>query len=420
MDEMKGFKATRRSLGALGSEDRAVRGMWHADRELPGFYVVAYRERLSFFARYRIHGQRRTVKLGDYPATMPEDARKAALAVLGGAARGEDEAEKRAASRRDAETKSKRVTFKTWREEYVKDAARRLKSTRDPERYLAMAGEAWDARPLEEITTRDVETLRNRLADKGSTQANRFLANVRASFSHAVRLGYIEANPAARVPLLRENEPRRRTLSEAEEKRLREVVAVYPFDPSRPESERPKDSIPDPFVRVAFTLLLDTGARLSEVLAAKWEDFHDLDGDTPTWTIPSPKSGKPGSVPLLSETAAVVAATPREDDGPWLVPGRNAFVHRHDLRESWDRLRATAKIGPDVHIHDLRRTAGLRFTRTPGVGIFGASKLLRHSDVRVTERHYAPMNAEDLRGFAEKARVLSFEKRKKAGKGRKK
>jgi len=396
------FKVTRRSLDALRPVDRSARGMWHGDRELPGFHVVAYETGETAFAvRYRVHGIRRAVRLGFYPSVTPEDARKQALSILGAAARGEDEAARRRALRHDAEEKAKRITFGKWRADYVKDAVRRLKSTRDPERYLEIAGEVWDARPMAEITPRDVESLRNRLAEKrnrraekATTQANRWLANVRASLSHAVRLGYIETNPAARVPLLKENAPRTRTLSEGEEKQLRAAVAAEA----------------DPFVRVAFTLLLDTGARLSEVLRARWEDF-DLDAGT--WRIPSPKVGKPQAVPVLPETVGVVKATPRLDDGPFLLPGRNPLVHRFDLKKPWAALRTAAKLGNDVTIHDLRRTFGLRVTRS--VGIFAASKLLRHADSRITEKVYAPLAPEDLRGFAERARILRFGKRKKAG-----
>jgi integrase len=399
-DSKKGFKVTRRSVEALGPNERSPRGRWHADRELPGFYVVAYSTGETVFkVRYRVHGQRRTLRLGDFPATMPEAARKSALAVLGGAARGEDEAEKRRAAREAATARAGRMTFKSWREEYVRDAARRLKSTRDPERYLAMAGDEWDARPLAEISVRDVETLRNRLAAKGSTQANRWLANVRAAFSHALRLGHVEKNPAALVRLLPENDPRTRTLAEAEEKRLREALAMWP----------------DKFERAAFTLLLDTGARLSEVLRARWEDF-DLDEKTHagTWRIPSPKAGRPQAVPILANVGAVIAATPQRDDCPFLVPGRVDLVHRTDLKGPWEALRTAAKLGDDLHIHDLRRSFGLRVTLSQG--IFAASKLLRHSDSRVTEKVYAPLAPEDMRDFAEsteKARVLNFNKRKK-------
>jgi integrase len=402
MDQPLGFKITRRALDTLGPEARSLRGTWHSDRELKGFYVLAYPRQLSFFVRYRVDGQRRTVKVGDYPALSPEEARRAALAVLGSAARGEDEAARRRAAREAATTSAQRISFAKWREEYVRDSARRLKSTRDPERYLTMAGDHWDRRPLAEITTRDVETLRNRIAQRGSTQANRWLANLRASLTHAVRLGYIEKNPAAFVPLLRENAPRSRTLTTVEETRLREAIKKHE----------------DPFLRVAFTLLLDTGARLSEILRAKREDF-DLDPDdhSGTWRIPSPKSGRPQAVPILPAIGAVIAATPQLDNGCWLVPGRNADVHRTDLKKPWAAIKVAAKLGPDVHLHDIRRTFGLRVTRTSG--IFAASKLLRHSDSRVTERVYAPLSVEDLRGFAEEsAKVVSIRDRRRSRRGR--
>jgi integrase len=398
-DMTKGFKITRRTLDALRAGDRSVRGTWHADRDLPGFYLVAYRESLSFFARYRVAGLRRVVKLGNYPAVMPETARKLALAVLGGAAKGEDEAAKRGAAREEATARTKQITFGKWRETYLADAARRLKAPKEPTRYLPLTGKVWDARPLVEITTRDVETFRNRLAEKGTTTANRWLATISASFAHALRLGHIEKNPCTLVRPFPENAPRARVLTADEEKRLRDAIARHA----------------DPFVRVAFTLLIDTGARLSEVLRARWADF-DLDEDdhAGTWRIPSPKAGKPQAVPILAHVGAVVAATPQLDDTPFLLPGRTDLVHRHGLRKPWDALKTAAGIGDDVNVHDLRRSYGLRVTRA--AGIFAASKLLRHSNSRITEAVYAPLAPEDLRGFAENteaARVLSFNKRKK-------
>ena len=190
---------------------------------------------------------------------------------------------------------------------------------------------------------------------------------------------------------------RSRTLTADEEKRLREALAKYP----------------DPFERVAFTLLLDTGARLSEVLRAKREDF-DLDEEdhAGTWRIPSPKAGRPQAVPILPHVGAVVAETPqaRRRRRFSCRAGTLSFIVP-TLKKPWDALRTAAKLGDDVHIHDLRRSFGLRVTRAQG--IFAASKLLRHSDSRITEKVYAPLAPEDVRGFAENteaARVLSFEK----------
>jgi integrase len=72
-----------------------------------------------------------------------------------------------------------------------------------------------------------------------------------------------------------------------------------------------------------------------------------------------------------------------------------------------------AKLLEGVHVHDLRRTYGLRVARH--AGILAASKLLRHSDARVTSRVYAPLGLDELRRVADAvnqpapARVARFE-----------
>ncbi len=56
---------------------------------------------------------------------------------------------------------------------------------------------------------------------------------------------------------------------------------------------------------------------------------------------------------------------------------------------------------------------------TLSVGIFGASKLLRHANTGVTERVYAPIAPEQMRAYAEtaeKARLLKFKPKRAAKK----
>ena len=100
--------------------------------------------------------------------------------------------------------------------------------------------------------------------------------------------------------------------------------------------------------------------------------------------------------------------------GPFIVLGRNAEKPRADLKKVWSRLCERAKL-EDVHVHDVRRTFGLAVAKAAGLHI--ASKLLRHADVRVTERVYAPLGIEDLRAAVEaRAAVLPFaSKTKPAG-----
>ena len=136
--------------------------------------------------------------------------------------------------------------------------------------------------------------------------------------------------------------------------------------------------------------MVETGARKSEVLGAKWED---IDLDAGLWRIPSPKAGHPQVAPLTTSTVAMLRHAPRR--GPWVVPAiTDSERHRSDLKNEWKRLREAAEL-QGVTVHDIRRSFGLRVAKAAGLHV--ASKLLRHSDVRVTEKVYVPLGIDDLR-----------------------
>jgi integrase len=190
-------------------------------------------------------------------------------------------------------------------------------------------------------------------------------------------------------------------LSADEEARLRRVLATWP----------------DTFARTAFLTMLDTGCRVGEILRARHEDFTIDAKGRGLWKLPMTKSGKAQVIPLIASVGRVIAATPKTDDSPFLIPGR-ASGRRYSMRQAWADLKAAAKLGDDLHVHDIRRSFGLRCALS--VGILGASRLLRHSSVAVTESTYSPMTGAHLAVFAEATekarkakrpgRVLAFRK----------
>jgi integrase len=372
-------KLTKRFIDALKST--APKGQWFADDECEGFYMVVFPSgKKSFWARYRVAGRRGKVKIGKYGQLTVEDARKRAKAVISEALAGRDPAE--------TKKKAKAMpTWKEWAEERVKDAGPpdstkpnapppepRLKDWRKYRFHLRWAGEqGWDSLPLNSITRDDVQVLFNRYTKRSVVGANRWLAGVRKAFSDAVKLGYIGTNPASHFKLNRESAGRERVLTPEEMQRLRAAVA----------------KMADPVPRVAFELLILTGARLSEVLRARWDDFH-LDDDPPTWTIPKAKSGRRESIVLPAEAVAALRAAPRTAS-PLVVPRAGAPLRpRADLRREWDALKAAAKL-VEVRIHDLRRSFGKRVTQTSGLHM--ASRVLRHSSIKITEGHYSPIDS---------------------------
>jgi integrase len=140
------------------------------------------------------------------------------------------------------------------------------------------------------------------------------------------------------------------------------------------------------------------------VLRAKWGDLVLSPVDQATWTIPVAKNGRPSVRPIPAELAREIDRLPRT---ALLVVGEWTDMR---FNKTWERLRASAGIGDDVHLHDLRRTAGLWAARLGSLQV--AQRLLGHSNISTTARVYAPLGVDDLRSVQNQAtaRILPFRK----------
>ncbi|MEW6368945.1 MAG: tyrosine-type recombinase/integrase [Acidobacteriota bacterium] len=123
---------------------------------------------------------------------------------------------------------------------------------------------------------------------------------------------------------------------------------------------------------------------------------EDIGFQAAEWRIPNPKGGLPQVKPLPQVTLEILKALPR--NSPFILPGRDLSRSRQDIKNHWNTLRRAARI-PGVSIHDVRRTFGRDITQQ--AGLLMASRLLGHSDVRVTERHYSPMDITQMREAVE-------------------
>ena len=128
----------------------------------------------------------------------------------------------------------------------------------------------WGAKPVTEITRRDVVKVVEFIADRGAKyQAHNVLGHVRAFFNWAINRGIygLETSPCDRLKpaaLIGERAPRQRVLSDAEIAALwrvtggqapdNQMIEFYPFGP-------------------LYRLLLLTGQRKAEVAGARWREF---------------------------------------------------------------------------------------------------------------------------------------------------
>ena len=360
-------RLTKRVIDALPLPS-SKSGKRYYDAEHACFGLTVYPSgHKTFFIEYGPRGKQRRMSIGRYGPLTLQDAREKAQKELARVLEGQDPLEKKKAAQ-------ERLTLGEWVDQYLEDVRARKKHPREDVRYLSEAKERWGTRPLEEISAEDLQKVfATYVADGRKTTANRWLASIRACLQAAWRLDMVPSNPAMKIRSMPAGQPRTRVLADDELKKLLEEV----------------DKLEDVHAEAAITLLVETGARQSEVLRARWEDFDLAAG---FWRIPSTKAGRPQIMPLASATVAMLKNLPRAAD--YVVAGRFPDKPRIDLKRPWEKLKVNAEI-PDVHLHDIRRTFGLHVTRRAGLHI--ASKLLRHSDIRVTERHYAPLGVEELR-----------------------
>jgi integrase len=146
----------------------------------------------------------------------------------------------------------------------------------------------------------------------------------------------------------------------------------------------------DPFAAAAIRLLILTGARLREILDAKWSH---VDFERGVIFLPDSKTGKK-PVYLSAAALAVLADTPRVEGNPHIIPGALAGRPRSGLSKPWATVCKAAGL-EGVRRHDLRHTfASTGAGASMGLHLIG--KLLGHTQAATTAR-YAHLDADPMR-----------------------
>jgi integrase len=350
--------------------------------------------RVEFAVRYRIHGKRRRLKLGEYPAVSLAVARKRARNAQSAIDNGQDPARERQLAKAAPSD-----TVKTLAADYLKKHARKFKKSAPADERLLDTDilPKWRDRSVRDLTRRDVRVLIDGIVDRGAPiLANRVLALVRKMLNFAVDHDWIEANPAARISKPTREVSRERVLTDDEIRRLWRVLEHFPTTAQRPAPGRKKSKGKkgDPLCPVSPALAgllkvrLLTGQRGGEVVRMKWAD---VDLEAGCWTVPASdtKNGEPHRVPLTESVKTLICAQRNDDKKQEFVfVGRGA-----SLRDRAKKAPAAiAKVlGLDFRGHDLRRTAATRMAAA-GIPRDHIGKVLNHVEggaraTRVYDRH---------------------------------
>jgi hypothetical protein len=149
------------------------------------------------------------------------------------------------------------------------------------------------------------------------------------------------------------------------------------------------DEDPNEFAGHALWLLLLTGVRRSEILAAKWSD---VDWDAGTLYIGETKNGDPVLTPLTRAAIERLSLISKSPDNPFIICGDIPGQPLVYLDAMWRCIRKRTGLH-DLRIHDLRRTVGSWLVRD-GASLHLVGAVLNHKDQKTTAG-YAYFQTED-------------------------
>jgi integrase len=355
------------------------------DQAVAGFGVrVVPNGTKTFVLEYRPGAGGRAVAkkrlvLGRLGAMTADQARDAALDALARIRLGNDPQAEKARQRTS-------LTVSALIDDYRAGHVVKLKAgTR--EAYgacLAKVRAAFGPIRAEALSRAQVATLHNSLSATPYA-GNRMLSAVRGMFAWAEDHGHVpegHANPASKKIARYREEGRERYLTGEELARLgdalREAEAVGV----------------DPYAIAALRLLALTGARLREILHAKWSQ---LDLERGLLFLADSKTGKK-PIYLSAGAQSVLAALPRVAGNPFIIPGMKAGAPRSDLKKPWAAVTRAAELD-GLRIHDLRHSfASVGAGASLGLPVIG--RLLGHATPATTQK-YAHLADDPLRRAVE-------------------
>ncbi len=400
-------RLTQSVVNAAQPVTGARQRLW--DAAVPGLVLkITTTGAKAFYVVYRdSDGRQREPRIGDARAMTLDQARRAALDLLS-ASRiyGRDPLAEKRAAREKAEAQRTQI-FSALAASYAKQSAQRLSASRlELERnylrkhLIPRFGET----PVQSLSAaKCIEALSEIAEFSGPAASNSCLEVLRQSLSHAVSLGWLNANPAAglrplpktsRERVARPEEIARVWLS------LDETVQCGPFD-SRATA-----------LALQFALL--TLQRRSEIAGIH---ASEIDWDQAIWTIPGPRTKNkkgPHAVPLPELAVRVLKnAMGGRHDG-FAFKGRdNQALTPAVMTRAFARL--TARLGiKDLTLHDLRRTGATMLT-SERIGVLGevVSRILNHTPpgpavTLVYNRNaYLPQKRSALDAWAQEVRSLA-------------
>jgi integrase len=339
------LKLTQRAveqLGLLDGQNELI--AW--DTELRGFGFRLQGSRKTWVLQYKCHGATRRMTLAA-DAVSAEAARTWARKIRAKVDLGADPSrDKKERAAKDKDTLGALI------ETYLAHKKVKPRTLRALTHYLTVSLKPLRAMPVDRITRRHIAERLLAIADDHSgivvAKARQAMMGL---FAWAMGQGLLDegkANPVIGTEKPKEGKPRERVLRDDE------LVRVWNA------CEDGSD-----FSKITRLLIL-LGARRQEIGGTKWDEFSDLDGPKPSWTLPAARSknGRAHTLPLLPMALGIIKSVPRMATRDHLFGAHSASgFTKWDLCKQ--ELDARSGVG-SMTLHDLRRSTA---TKMADIGV---------------------------------------------------
>lgn len=213
------------------------------------------------------------------------------------------------------------------------------------DRFCAKNGDV----PYKMIDTRSLRKVQDAMSDRPEA-ANRLIIALRQVYDFAVDYGYMDRNPAKGVPKINTGSEGHRPWTEAEQRKFEAFHAV--------------GTIP----RLVYSLLLHTGARISDVAVLGRQ--HEKDGWlTFTQRKDHVRNPRTVQIPIIPELRQIIDASPTGDLA-YVVSNRGTPYVKEGLGNmfrKWCRQAGLPEKGPGEMgccAHGLRKTMAIRLAES--------------------------------------------------------
>jgi integrase len=236
---------------------------------------------------------------------------------------------------------------------------------------------------IHEVTSGEVERYRNKLSSASySNQTIKHALNqVSGTIKFAKRMGYKVSE--VQLPTIRLPKGRLNYLTADDEQRLlagleptRSIKGLAPYDQRLPELQREMQDIYD-FVIV----LLDTGARHTEISSMRWDAVNLDDGTIRLWR---PKVQNQSVLFMSHRVRAVLVRRKQVASGPFIFTNSKGDARQYlaaPFRRAFDRAGL-----PNCSAHTLRHTHATRLIQN-GLNLYEVKEILGHADIKTTMRY---------------------------------